>query len=781
MPDSSLYLGDVIDPATGERLDQPLRYHPADLTTHAVIVGMTGSGKTGLGVAMIEEAMLEGIPCLVIDPKGDMTNLALTFPELAPADFRPWIDESEAARTDTDTDALAAETAHTWRRGLQGWGLDGDAITALRDSSPVTIYTPGSSAGTPINIVGSLRAPDIGWEGNEEVLRDEIEGFVSSLLTLAGIDADPVSAPEHILLATIIEHAWSRDHDLDLAELIGSVVEPPVRKLGVFDVDVFFPRRSRTDLAMTLNGLVASPSFAAWLEGPPLDIATLLGVGDRARTAVVYLAHLSETERQFVVTLLLSKVVTWMRQQQGTGTLRSMVYMDEVFGYAPPTAEPPSKKPLLTLLKQARAYGVGLVLSTQNPVDLDYKAMSNAGTWMIGRLQTERDKSRILEGMASATGKVEMSTMSRLISGLDKRQFVLHSVRQAEPVVFTTRWVMSYLAGPLTRNQLSGLGAAPPTQPEAKPAQAPEIGDDTTTVAPPVAHDVPVRWVAHAAPWLSTIGGHPGSEVYAAAAVATVHLRYDDHHADVDHTELYEVVVFPLHKPRTHSVDHDDRDFLPTPPGPARYRLPDVDLSSPRLWKDIETRLVDDLLAGRTLTVFKNADLGVYSRVGETREAFDQRCKRLAEERADVEVAALTEKYETRIRTATEAIRRAEHRVRELEADVEARKQAELLSGAGDLLGAILGGRRGSSGLRRAASHRAQTRRTEERLATADARRATQQEDLATLEADLAHDVTEITARWARATEGTVEVHVGLERSDVRVESLMAAWTPAST
>ncbi|MDX1450361.1 MAG: hypothetical protein R3246_15030, partial [Acidimicrobiia bacterium] len=433
--------------------------------------GMTGSGKTGLGVALIEEARLEGMPCLVIDPKGDMTNLALTFPDLLPSDFRPWIDESEAARTGTDPDELAAKTAEQWRSGLAGWGLDGTAIRSLRDSSPVTIYTPGSSAGIPLNIVGSLTAPPMGWTGNEETLRDEIEGFVSSLLTLAGIDADPVSAPEHILLATIIEHAWSRGDDLDLAGLIGGVVEPPVRKLGVFDVDQFFPKKDRTALAMRLNGLVASPSFAAWLQGPPLDIGQLLTAGDRPRTAVVYLAHLSESERQFVVTLLMSKLVTWMRRQQGTGALRALVYMDEVFGYAPPTAEPPSKKPILTILKQARAFGVGLVLSTQNPVDLDYKAMSNAGTWMIGRLQTERDKARILEGVASATGDVDTEQISSLVSALGKRQFVLHSVRENEPALFTTRWVMSYLAGPLTRDQLGGLSTAPP--PDVTPAAEP--------------------------------------------------------------------------------------------------------------------------------------------------------------------------------------------------------------------------------------------------------------------------------------------------------------------
>lgn len=780
MADTSFHLGDHVDPSTGERRNEPVDYNSADLTTHAVIVGMTGSGKTGLGVAFIEEAMLDGIPCLVIDPKGDMTNLALTFPELAPANFRPFIDEAEAARTGSDPETLAVETAAKWRSGLESWGIDGERIRALRNSAPVTIYTPGSGAGIPLNIVGSLAAPNIGWEGNEEVLRDEIEGFVSSLLTLAGIDADPIAAPEHILAATIIEHAWSQGLGLDLASLIGSVIEPPFRKLGVFDIDVFFPKKDRTALAMKLNGLVASPSFAAWLEGPPLDIDTLLTAGG-PRTAVIYLAHLSDAERQFVVTLLLSKVVTWMRRQQGTGSLRALVYMDEVFGYAPPTAEPPSKKPILTLLKQARAFGVGLVLSTQNPVDLDYKAMSNAGTWMIGRLQTERDKARILDGVASATGGVDTKRLSELISSLGERHFVLHSVRDSQPTMFTTRWVMSYLAGPLTRDQLGTLstGSAPTAQAEAPRAPVP-ITDDATVVAPPVAAGTVTRWVAPSAPWLREVGGTEHSALFAPAAVTRVHLRYDDHHADVDHSEDYEAVIYPLDSSASHlhAVDYDNRDFLAEPPADGRYQFANLDLASSSFWKGIERAVTDRLVADRSVTVFKNPDLKLYSRVGETRKDFDSRCRTEAEHRADKEVSGLVQKYESRIRTAKEAIRRAENRVRELEVDVESRKQTELLTGAGDLLGALLGGRRGSTGLRHAVSRRSQTRRTEERLTSADDELTMEQEQLVALEDDLARDVEEITTHWASATDQTEELIIGLERSDVRAEPPFLAWLP---
>ncbi|MBT8211859.1 MAG: DUF87 domain-containing protein, partial [Acidimicrobiia bacterium] len=397
------FLGGAIDDA-GERTDKQVEYDSGDLTTHGVIVGMTGSGKTGLGVIFLEEALLEGIPTLVIDPKGDMTNLLLTFPDLLPSDFEPWIDEAEAKKDGKTTAEAAEATADLWKGGLESWGIGGDRIDELRDKAGFTIYTPGSEAGVPINIVGSLRKPEGAFDDNAEALRDEIQGFVSGLLGLTGIDADPISSREHILLSNIIEHAWRQGLDLDLASLLGFVQQPPMRKLGVFEVDTFFPEKDRTALAMKLNGLVASPAFQTWLSGPALDVGKLLwDEAGKPQASILYLAHLSESERQFIVTLILSKVVTWMRSQQGSGSLRAMVYMDEVFGFVPPTAEPPAKKPILTMLKQARAFGVGMMLSTQNPVDLDYKALSNAGTWFLGRLQTERDKTRVIDGLEGAS------------------------------------------------------------------------------------------------------------------------------------------------------------------------------------------------------------------------------------------------------------------------------------------------------------------------------------------------------------------------------------------
>ncbi len=489
---ADLRLGALVDPGTHERGDSPLTLDTADFTTHGVIVGMTGSGKTGLGIVLIEETLSAGVPCLVIDPKGDLTNLSLVFPALAPADFRPWIDESQARRAGQSPDDFATAQAQTWKDGLAGWDIGPERLAAWHDGVAVTIYTPGSTAGVPVNIVGSLQAP--ADTGDIETMRDEIDGYVSGLLGLVGIDADPLSSREHILLANLIETSWAAGRSLDLATLVGQVQTPPMRKLGVFELDVFFPPADRTALALRLNGLLASPAFAAWASGPPLDIDAMLRTPDGTPcAAVVSIAHLSDEERQFVVALLLAKVVTWMRRQSGTTDLRALVYMDEVAGYVPPAANPPTKKPIMLLMKQARAFGVGVVLATQNPVDVDYKAISNAGTWMVGRLQTERDKARLLEGMSAAAGGVDVNAISDTISGLAKREFVLRRASTDTPDSFTTRWAMSYLRGPLTRDQIASLTAVS-VGPAAASATSPAMAS-ATSPSPSPSPSVPARSV----------------------------------------------------------------------------------------------------------------------------------------------------------------------------------------------------------------------------------------------------------------------------------------------
>jgi len=783
-----LFLGGTLDPETGERDDGNLIYEAHHLTTHGVIVGMTGSGKTGLGIIALEEALLSGIPALIIDPKGDMGNLLLNFPQFQASDFRPWIDEGEARRKEISPDQLATDTADLWKNGLAGWEIGSDRMLALGAGAGFTIYTPGSTSGVPLNIVGSLAAPGIDWDSDAETARDEIEGFVSSLLVLAGIQADPISSPEHILLANIVEKAWREDRNLDLATLIGQVQEPPFRKLGVFELDTFFPKKDRTKLAMRLNGLVASPSFASWLEGPPLDVQSLLYESDgRPKASVLYLAHLSDPERQFVVTLLLSKVVTWMRQQAGTSDLRALIYMDEVFGFAPPTAEPPSKRPILTILKQARAFGVGMLLSTQNPVDLDYKAMSNAGTWMIGRLQTERDKARIVEALKSASGAVDVGLFDRLISDLGKREFVLHSTRSKAPSVFTTRWAMSYLAGPLTREQVAELmdGAPRYEAPEASPAPepaAPEVTADETVVTPQIAPRIPVYHLDPAAPWAGEIGASSTGHRYEAGIVARVHLTYDDQYAKVNHDEEWEAVFYPLSErfdaSTGQAVDYDQRDLQANGPADTSYVLPLAPLDQASYFKSVEIDLKNHLLRNRAVEVFKNPQLKLYSRVGETHESFVERCKAAAEDAADADIAKLKSRYETKIKQVKGQLASAERRVRELESDVHGRRQGELLSGAGDLLSVFLGGRRRSGGISRAARRRSETSRTQERLQTAEQKMGDKYTELETIEDDLTTDVLEITDKWDAIAAESETIEIGLEKTDIVIDEVAVVWIP---
>lgn len=773
------YLGTLV-PSEGEAGADPLLFNSSNLTTHGVIVGMTGSGKTGLGIGLVEEALLNDVPCLIIDPKGDMGNLLLSFPDFRPADFRPWIDEAEAERAEVTPDELAASTAERWKTGLEGAGISGERLRRLNESSNITIYTPGSSAGVGINVLGSLAAPDIDWETDAELARDEIEGLISSLLLLANIEADPVSDPRHILLATIVEQAWAAGNDLDLAALIGQIPKPPFRKLGVFEVDDFFPEKDRMALAVKLNGLLASPSFSAWLEGVPLDIEEILGGAGPAKAAVVYLAHLTDTERQFIVTLLLSRVITWFRGQSGTSSLRTLIYMDEVFGFVPPIKEPPSKKAILTILKQARAHGVGMVLSTQNPVDLDYKALSNAGTWFIGRLQTERDKGRLLDGLNAASGGVDTAELENLIAGLDKRQFIHHSTSRPQPEIFGTRWAQSYLAGPLTRDQVGELmkGTNPATESDpVKLADSPPA-----TEMPPVADRTTVFVADPAAPWLEAVGAKPTGQRYALGAAAVVQLLYDERAAELNHHETYEAVIYPLgtvlDAASVHSVDHDERDFLPAPPGPARFQTPETDVGSASFWSGLETDLKNHLVANRTVAIFHNAELGIYSRPGETSDDFVARCESAAAGAADAEMAKLKDKYKTKIERVKDQVSKAERRVMELDSKADSKKQEELMTGVGDLLGGLLGGRKASTTLSKAASRRTATRNAEARAATASQALEDKTAALTELEYELEDEFAEIMARFEDVAANVETVEIGLEADDVRIAEIRAVWVP---
>ncbi len=807
---AELFLGGLIDPAQHSRTDKNVLLSSSDFTTHGVIVGMTGSGKTGLGVVLIEEALLAGVPTLLIDPKGDLTNLCLTFPALAPTDFEPWVNEGDATKAGVTVPEFAAAQAKAWTDGLGGWGITPDRIATLREKAMFTIYTPGSNAGVGLNIIGSLQAPGAG--ADPEIVGDEIEGFVSGLLSLVDIESDPLSSREHILLSNLILNEWNAGRSLDLPILVGLVLNPPIRKLGVFELDQFFPPKDRTAFAMRLNGLLASPSFAAWMTGPPLDIDALLRTPDgRPRCAIVTTAHLSDQERQFVTTLILSKLVTWMRKQSGTTDLRALLYMDEVAGYLPPTAMPPTKKPIMTLMKQARAFGVGVVLSTQNPVDVDYKALSNAGTWMIGRLQTDRDKQRLLDGMSAAAGGVDVGAIGDTISGLAKREFVLRRAGKDQPEVFTTRWAMSYLRGPLTRDQIAVLmaeqkgavaaapvPAAPATTPAATtPAATPtilhaspvgDLRDDESPLMQEVAAGVAIRWADVAAPWLSAVGGDPRGTRLEPAVVARVALRYDDEKADLIHDEEYEAVLFPVGEQVDPSlaiaVDYDDRDLRVEVPPTATYQLTRAPLKSKPFWTGVERDLVDFLVRSRSIELQVNKELKLYSRPGETADAFFQRCYQVADAKGDEDTAKLRDKYQTKVTSLQTQLQAAEDRADVLEAEQKGRRNEELLSTAGSILGGLLGGRRSRGGLLgklgSAAGRRGRSSAAGERLDAAENKIQLLHQQMEDLEGELTQEVTDIDTKWMAIAKNITTLPVTLEKSDVKVTQLSLVWVPVT-
>src|SRR6187397_3204480 len=455
------YLGREYDPAANVLKDDLVLYDSKDLTTHAVCVGMTGSGKTGLCVSLLEEAAIDGVPTICIDPKGDLGNLMLTFPNLAPADFAPWVDAGEAARKGVDTASLAAATAESWKNGLAEWDQAPERIGRLRAAADVAIYTPGAETGLPLSVLRSFAPPSAELLADSGALRDRVGSVVSGLMSLLGLEADPIGSREHILLSNVLENAWRAGLSLDMTGLIQAVQKPPFDKLGAFDLETFFPAKDRLKLAMQINALIASPSFATWMQGEPLDAQRLLFTPEgKPRISIISIAHLNDAERMFIVTLVLNEVVSWMRGQSGTSSLRAILYMDEIFGFFPPTANPSSKLPMLTLLKQARAFGLGCVLATQNPVDLDYKGLANCGTWFLGRLQTERDKLRVLEGLKSAQGGGDDTNLEALMSSLAQRVFLMRNVHEDAPVLMKTRWALSFLRGPLTGAEIARVMSA---------------------------------------------------------------------------------------------------------------------------------------------------------------------------------------------------------------------------------------------------------------------------------------------------------------------------------
>ena len=703
------YLGREYDVADGKVLDTPILYDSRDLVTHAVCVGMTGSGKTGLCVSLIEEAAIDGVPVIAIDPKGDLGNLLLTFPSLAASDFRPWIDEDEARRAGLSADAFAAQQAEAWQKGLAQWGQDGARIERLRKSADFAIYTPGSRAGLPVSLLQSFAAPPAAIRDDAELLGERAGSTATSLLSLAGVDALPRSR-EHTMVTTLFTTAWKEGRDLDLASLIRQIQTPPFQKVGVVDLEAFFPERERFDLAMRFNAVLAAPGFEQWFEGEALDPGRLLYTADgRPRVAVFSIAHLADAERMFFVSLLLNQVLGWMRGLTGTASLRAVVYMDEIAGYFPPVANPPSKAPLLTLLKQGRAFGLGIVLATQNPVDLDYKGLANIGTWFLGRLQTERDKARMLDGLeGAAAGSVDREKINRILSALGKRVFLLHNVHDDGLVTFQTRWTMSYLRGPLSRDQIRLLmGSRAQSQRPPSPARdsgavpSPKLPSaaggesDQLPVLPP---GIQQFFIPSAAPGSST------PVVYSPVVLGAARIGFSDAKLGVDATR--DVLFAAPIGTGPVAVDWAGAsrlgvalaDLKQQPESGGSFQPVPSPASQPKSYSAWEKAFRQWLAQNERVELFRHRETGLISRPDETEGDFKVRVRDGARVSRDEAVEAARQKYAAMQAALAERLRRAQSTVeRETEQSSQQKIQTAVSIGA-TLMGALFGRKAISAG-----------------------------------------------------------------------------------
>lgn len=805
----AFYLGKEYDTDLRQLTDQLVMYDARDLTTHAVCVGMTGSGKTGLCIDLLEEAAIDQVPAIILDPKGDIANLLLQFPELRPEDFRPWINVDDARRKGLSMDEYASKQADTWRKGLAQWGQDESRIRMLKESADYAIYTPGSEAGIPVSILQAFGAPGLtAWESDSELLRERIEGIVGALLSLIGVEADPVQSREHVLLANIFEHFWRQNEDLDLTKLILAVQNPPVRKLGVFDLDTFFPQKDRLELAMSMNNLLASPSFQTWLLGQPLDIGSFLATSEgKPRHSVFYLAHLNEAERIFFVAMLLNEVVGWMRKQPGTTSLRALLYMDEIFGFFPPVAEPPSKKPMLTLLKQARAYGVGLVLATQNPIDLDYKGLTNAGTWFIGRLQTDRDKKRILDGLegaSSSAGKnLSRSEFSKLISDLDKRVFLMHNVHEEVPVTFYTRWAMSYLRGPLTRSQIKELMTDRVPEAEIRAAPSVESGPTISSLtegystSPPtlspgiqqlylrVTKDESVAALDVESQIGRPLEGMKQSLLYKPVLFASGRVHFVDRRRKVEEREEYALVNSTTEQLGSVLWDEaiqlsetdEARLYSSQPRDGAHFEeLPESINEAPEI-NSAKKALEDHLYRTRSRDLLFSPTLKEYSLPNESERDFRTRLRQLARESRDDEVEKVNQRYSTRLRKLQDRLRKAELALDKKEATSDARNREFFVSVGESLVGMFLGRR----SMRSASSSLGKYRmKSSAKLAIEEAGERVEglKREAAALEEELTDQTAAITERWEEAAADLESVPITPRRSDVEVDILAIGWEP---
>lgn len=804
----AFYLGRPYDMERSQTTPVPLLYDSRDLLTHALCVGMTGSGKTGLLISILEEAAIDQVPAIVIDPKGDLANVLLTFPELRPADFAPWIDSDAASREGVTPDEYAKKEADNWRDGLASWDQNGERISRLRAAADFAIYTPGSESGLQISILSSLEAPPPAVIEDGDLLRERIATIVSSLLALLGVESDPLQGREHILLSNIFDINWREGRSLDLAGLIQQIQKPPIERIGVMDLESFYPAKERFALSMSFNNLLGSPGFSAWLRGEPLDVDRLLySASGKPRVAVISIAHMSDQERMFFVSLLLNQTIGWMRSRPGTSSLRAIFMMDEVFGYLPPVANPPSKKPMLTLLKQARSFGLGLVLATQNPVDLDYKALANVGTWFLGRLQTERDKSRLLDGLegASGAGNFDRAHTEKILSGLGKRVFLLHNVHESEPTLFQTRWTLSYLRGPLTRQEIKRLmepikqavptgiqaaaaankvAASQSTAGQSNPKQADDIKDTAKTeqstapdksktgasvpVLPP---EVPQRFLP--------VRSKPQDITYKPYLFATALVHFHDTKSGADHTEelslLSRLTEDGADWDSGKEVEQKKDDLENEPVAGATFGALPAPAVKPKNYDAWSKDLAASLYRTRKLQLFSCKTLAARSLPGETERDFRIRLSDQGREKRDEQIEVLRKKYGVKIDRLHERIRTAEQMKEKQEAQRAQQGLQTAISAGSAVLGVFFGGRKSITTAVRSAGR---TYQEQQDVAQATENLESLRQQLVDLNAEVATEVDALEDRIDAQVSEIETVDLKPRKADIEVRFITLAWVP---
>ena len=781
------YLGRRYDADAKSPTSELVLYDSKDLVTHALCVGMTGSGKTGLGVAVIEEAAIDAVPVIVIDPKGDLTNLVLTFPELSAGDFQPWVNEDDARRAGKDVQTFASEQAERWKKGLADWGEDGARIQRLKDSAEFTIYTPGSTAGVPVSVLTSFQKPAV---DDPELVRERAQTTVSSLLALAGVDVEPLKSREHILLTTILLSAWQAGESPDLALLIQRIQQPPMTRIGVIDLESFYPMKDRFELAMTVNALIASPGFEVWTQGEPLDVAAFLRTpSGKPRVSIFSIAHLDDTQRMFFVALLLNAVAGWMRGQTGTSSLRAMVYMDEIFGYFPPSANPPSKGPLLTLLKQGRAAGVAVVLATQNPVDLDYKGLSNIGTWWLGRLQTERDKARLLDGLEGASDHsgFDRAELDRLISSLTARVFLMRNVHEDGLTLFQSRWALSYLRGPLGRDEIKRLTAARKGGASSASAPASNVTAPLAAAATPVSAAAGRPAVPPEVPQFFSPEAAGGPVPLTPVVYASANVRFADTKLKLDVSRLV-CWTTPISDGAV-AVDWDGATAVELAPELLERDAPDdavyAAVPAPALkaknYDAWSKQFVTAVTTKEVLEVLKSPSTGEVSRPDESERDFRARLQQVSREERDRKLELLRKKYAPRQAALEEKKRRALARVEKEAEQAQGQKLQTMISVGATLMGALMGRKAiTASTLGRATTAaRGMGRAMKESGDIADAQQEVKvlDQQLLELEDDLKLEAGTLEASGDPATETFERIAIKPKRTNVAVKLVGLVWT----